>query len=288
MVISAHSPLAAKQESGSPANVKTALQHLTGMLWNEMLSALNETGMDASTLGPGGGNFQSMFLWNISQNDFGKYDTHLINSALRQIGGQGGEVPALPQAATAIALAAKNNAPIDAEPLPALSQDASPPPDFVTQAVNFAKSIWPQIIAAAQALGVPPVAVLAQTALETGWGASAPGNNLFGMKAANGEASTVRATHEMQDGVLTPQLASFRDYNDSSSSISDYVGLIQSSYQNATGQSSVSAFAQALQSGGYATDQNYAAKITKIAQSPVMAQVLQAVGAPPAGKDILP
>ncbi len=53
----------------------------------------------------------------------------------------------------------------------------------MTQATNFARAVWPQITAGGAALGVPAVAVLAQSALETGWGASAPGNNLFGIKA---------------------------------------------------------------------------------------------------------
>ena len=44
------------------------------------------------------------------------------------------------------------------------------------------------------------------------------------------------------------------------------------------GQSTVAGFAGALQQSGYATDTNYAAKIVNIAQSPLMAQVLQAVG----------
>ncbi len=143
---------------------------------------------------------------------------------------------------------------------------------------NFAKSVWPQITQAAQALGVPPVAVLAQTALETGWGAAAPGNNIFGVKASGGESGTMRDTHEVIDGVLTSQAASFRNYSNLADSISDYVGLIQFGFSAATGQSTVAGFAQALQAGGYATDMNYASKIVNIAQSPLMAQVLQAIG----------
>ncbi len=267
--------------------VKQEMQKLTGVLWYQMLSGLNQTGMDDSALGAGGGDFQSMFLWNLAQNDFGKYDSGLINAALHQIGGPSSQSPALP-ASTLTAIIAKA-APITTQPLPApdsppaADSASSPAPaspasqNIVAQATSFAKSVWPQITAAAQALGVPAVAVLAQTALETGWGASAPGNNLFGIKSG-GEAGTTRATHEMIDGVLTPQLASFRDYQTTQSSVADFVNLIQTSFQSAAGQNSVAGFAQALQAGGYATDGNYAAKIEHIAQSPIMAQVLQAVG----------
>jgi flagellar protein FlgJ len=123
--------------------------------------------------------------------------------------------------------------------------------------------------------------VLAQTALETGWGAASPGNNLFGVKASGGESGSMRATHEVVDGVLTPQTSSFRNYSSLASSVSDYVGLIQSGFGAAAGQSTVAGFAQALQAGGYATDTNYASKIVNIAQSPLMAQVLQAIGGAP-------
>ncbi|WP_298215710.1 glycoside hydrolase family 73 protein [Acidocella sp.] len=278
MMIIGHSTQSA---AAARPGLKDTLEHLTGTLWYEMLSALNETGMDSSTLGAGGGNFQSMFLWDISQNDFAKYDTGLISAAMRQVGGQGAPAPAPPPTSTAAALAMSPGGAGGAEPGSSPAPPSAPAPDLVTQATNFAKSVWPKITAAASALGVPAVAVLAQTALETGWGAAAPGNNLFGIKASGGETGTARATHEMVDGVLTPQYASFRDYGDAGDSIADYVSLIQNAYQNAAGQGSVAGFAQALQAGGYATDQNYAAKIVKIAQSPVMAAVLQAIGANP-------
>ena len=62
------------------------------------------------------------------------------------------------------------------------------------------------------------------------------------------------------------------------SSVSDYVGQIQSGFQNVIGQGTVDGFAHALQQAGYATDTNYAAKIINISQSPLMEQVLQSVG----------
>lgn len=269
--------------SAQKPSFSTTVEHVAGMLWYEMLSAMNENGMSPDALGAGGGDFQSMFLWNLAQNDFSKYDTALLAATTRQIGGGASEAPVTASAAPApLAVTPPNSVPtsaaIQAEALEALPAATQPATDMITQAKNFAKSVWPQITQAAQALGVPPVAVLAQTALETGWGAAAPGNNIFGVKASGGESGTMRATHEVIDGVLTPQTASFRNYSDLADSISDYVGLIQSGFSAATGQSTVAGFAQALQSGGYATDTNYASKIVNIAQSPLMAQVLQAIG----------
>jgi len=261
-------------------NLPATVEHVAGILWYEMLSAMNENGMDTNTLGAGGGDFQSMFLWNMAQNNFSKYDSALLAATMRQVGGNSTQAPA-PISPISGALAQPVSASTGAEIKPgALAAPAEPEQqagDIVTQAKKFAQSIWPQVTKAAQALGVPPVAVLAQTALETGWGTSTPGNNLFGIKATGSEDSSVRATHEMIDGVLAQQTSSFRNYDNLANSVTDYVGLIQSGFGTAAGQKTVSGFAQALQDGGYATDTNYAAKIVNIAQSPLMAQVLQAI-----------
>jgi flagellar protein FlgJ len=168
-----------------------------------------------------------------------------------------------------------------AVPAAAVPADSTAPPPTgaaLNRAVAYAKQLWPQISAAAQTLGVSPVAILAQSALETGWGAAAAGNNVFGIKASQGEAGTARPTHEMVGGVLQAQTASFRDYASPAASVSDYVGVIQAGFQSAIGQTSIAGFAQSLQASGYATDQNYAAKIVGIAQSPLMQQVLSTLG----------
>lgn len=285
--------LAAPSSTTHPTQRKE-IENLVGVLWYEMLSSLNQSGMDESTLGTGGSNFQSMFLWNVAENDFGKYDGNLISAVLHQVGGVSNQ-PLSSMVSQAIGAGAYDSTGIEAtipvteETLPPPDDDALLSPDLVVQATDFAKSIWPQITAAAKALGVPAVAVLAQTALETGWGAATPGHNLFGIKAVDGQNGTMRATHEVVDGILTPQIANFRDYASSSASISDYVSLIQGLYPQAVDQTSVSGFAQALQAGGYATDQNYAGKIEQIAQSPLMSQVLEAVSsAQPAATGVLP
>ena len=279
--LTARNTLAQNTPAAKPG-VAATVQHMTGMLWYQMLNAMNANGLSPDTLGTGGDNFQSMFLWNVAQNDFGKYDTGLTAAATRQIGGG-----AAPDTAATEAMPPEIVTPLaqilpSAEPAEVQAMDApaaiAASGDLISQAKSFAKTIWPQITQAAQTLGVPAVAVLAQTALETGWGASAPGNNLFGVKAADGQAGSNRATHEMVDGVLTPQSASFRDYGSAADAVNDYIGLIQSGFQSAAGQPTVAGFAQALQAGGYATDQSYATKIVNIAQSPLMAQVLQAIG----------
>ena len=259
-----------------------------------MLTALNQTGFSANALGAGSDSFQSMFLWDISQSDMGKYDSTLVAAALRQVGGQenagtdakatntltsGDAAPETVTPSTTLATIAAAGGTITATPLAPPDGDvaATQNGSLLTQAKDFARSIWPMIVSAAQKLNVPPVALLAQSALETGWGTATPGNNLFGVKATDDQAGTTRPTHEMVDGMLTAQTAMFRDYASPAASVSDYVQQIMSGFQNAAGQGTVSGFAQALQAGGYATDSSYASKIISISQSPMMAQVLQAL-----------
>jgi flagellar protein FlgJ len=166
------------------------------------------------------------------------------------------------------------------------SVPATPPSaSLAERAVSFARSVWPGVQQAAAQLGIPAIGLLAQTALETNWGASAPGNNLFGIKAPDGENGSSRATNEMVDGVMVPQVATFRDYNSPAQSLSGYVDLIGSAYHNVVGQSTVAGFANALQTGGYATDKNYASKIVSVSQSPTMALVLQTIGQTPANSN---
>jgi flagellar protein FlgJ len=277
-----------------PASLATTVKHVAGMLWYEMLSAMDATTGADSTLGPGADDFQSLFNWNIAENDFGKYDDQLAAAATAQLSHHATAASAAPADLSGILgtpvpslLGALGGFPAQtgvpaAAALPSVSATtdsttAAPTTAaaLLPKASAYAQELWPQITAAAQQLGVPPVAILAQSALETGWGQSAAGNNFFGIKAAPGQPATMRNTTEMEDGVLTPQSAAFRDYASPADSIADYVNLIQSGYQPALGQNSVAGYANTLQSAGYATDQNYAAKILAISQSPLMRQVLQ-------------
>jgi flagellar protein FlgJ len=281
----------ATSNAGEARTVAT-VKHLAGLLWDEMLTALNQTGFSSNALGTGSDSYQSMFLWDISQGDMGKYDNTLVAAALRQFGAEtdagtgatatdaltsGQAAPEAVTPTTTLATIEAAGGSITATPLaaPDASVAGTQNGSLLTQAKNFARSIWPMIVSAAQKLNVPPVALLAQSALETGWGTATPGNNLFGVKATDDQAGTMRPTHEMVDGLLTAQTATFRDYASPAASIADYVQQITSGFQNVTGQSTVGGFAQALQAGGYATDSNYAAKIISISQSPMMARVLQ-------------
>jgi peptidoglycan hydrolase FlgJ len=147
------------------------------------------------------------------------------------------------------------------------------------QQVQFAQSLWPQAQQAAQQLGVSPVSLLAQAALETDWGRSMPrstngstSNNLFGIKAGAGWSgdSVENDTQEYQGGTATAVKAQFRSYSTPSQCFTDYVSLLQSNprYAAALGTGDdTQAFGAALQRGGYATDPAYAAKLGAVANT---------------------
>jgi len=141
------------------------------------------------------------------------------------------------------------------------------------QREQFISELLPHATEAGQKLGIDPRALIAQAALETGWGRSQPGgdsHNLFGIKAGSswGGASVQANTQEFDAGVSIDVEASFRAYGSPRESVEDYVRVIRDNPRYAgalnTG-SDVQAFANALQRGGYATDPDYARKLVAIA-----------------------
>ena len=162
------------------------------------------------------------------------------------------------------------------------------------QQAAFARTLWPDAQQAARQLGVNPVTLLAQAALETNWGRSVPqsaaggtSNNLFGIKAGSAWSgpAVANSTQEYSGGAATTVKAQFRSYDSTSRCFQDYVNLLKSNprYAAALGSGSdVQAFGSALQQGGYATDPAYASKLTAVAGtlSRAMTQHLASAVAP--------
>ena len=149
-------------------------------------------------------------------------------------------------------------------------------PQFTSKA-DFIRDLLPHAEAAARELGVDPNALLAQAALETGWGKSIPCSaagecsfNLFGIKAGSqwSGASVNVPTLEFEEGVAVRKIERFRAYESPADSFRDYARLIGGAarYENAVNAGDdIAGFASALQQGGYATDPNYARKLVAVA-----------------------
>ena len=141
---------------------------------------------------------------------------------------------------------------------------------------DFIHAMWPHAEAAGGELGVSPEVLLAQSALETGWGRhvmrqadGSSSHNLFGIKADprwSGPRVHVQ-TLEYVDGVAERQRAAFRAYGSPAESFADYVDFLRGNprYRHALEQApDAEAFLRGLQEAGYATDPAYADKILDI------------------------
>jgi flagellar protein FlgJ len=152
----------------------------------------------------------------------------------------------------------------------------------------------PEAESAAAALGVEPKLLLAQAALETGWGRAVPqrggasANNLFGIKAGESWSgdSTSSWTLEHVDGVTSRELERFRAYDTTAGSFADYVSLISSGRRYAgalENAGDAQAYARAVTDAGYATDPNYADKWLAIYNGERLKQALRGMDLPSAG-----
>jgi flagellar protein FlgJ len=131
---------------------------------------------------------------------------------------------------------------------------------------------------AAARIGVDPTVLVAQAALETGWGKSimraqdgSSSHNLFGIKAQGSwQGPEARAiTSEFRDGKMVKETADFRSYTTYADSFHDLVSLLQNNnrYQGVVkAADNPEQFVKELQKAGYATDPDYASKISQIAK----------------------
>jgi flagellar protein FlgJ len=143
---------------------------------------------------------------------------------------------------------------------------------------EFIATMLPMAEQAAKRIGIDPRYLVAQAALETGWGKSVmrdadggSSHNLFGIKASgNWEGDKARAiTSEFVDGKFVKETATFRSYDSYQDSFHDLVSLLQNNarYKDAVKSAdNPEQFAKELQKAGYATDPGYASKIITIAR----------------------
>ncbi|PSW19556.1 flagellar assembly peptidoglycan hydrolase FlgJ [Photobacterium sanctipauli] len=153
-------------------------------------------------------------------------------------------------------------APLDAE------APFETPKDFVSRMQPYAEK-------AAHALGTDPSVLIAQAALETGWGkkviknAAGSSNNLFNIKADPRWAGNKVATNtlEFHNGIPVQERAAFRSYGSYQDSFNDYVRFLNDNprYAKALEQpADPSQFIRNLHKAGYATDPNYSDKIISV------------------------
>jgi flagellum-specific peptidoglycan hydrolase FlgJ len=139
----------------------------------------------------------------------------------------------------------------------------------------FIDTLAPMAIMDMLRTGVLASITIAQAALESGWGAAAPGNNLFGIKGTGQEFTT----QEYENGHFVTVTDGFRVYDSWEGSVIDHGDfLVQNGRYDQAGffdrctEKDYIGAAQSLQNAGYATDPKYAAKLVGIIQNWGLAQ----------------
>lgn len=157
-----------------------------------------------------------------------------------------------------------------AQPKPVVEKKPlfSSPQDFIEQILPLAKK-------SAQHSGLHPLAIVAQSALESGWGRQMmqrqdgkTANNLFGIKANGWSGEKVKArTIEFDEGGAKRVVSEFRAYQSLRESVEDFTRLITSSHRYTQAKKVAQEpekYFEALQQAGYATDPQYADKLKRV------------------------
>jgi len=272
-----------RQDPG--ANLRPVARQMEGMFVQMMLKSMREAlpkdgifSSDSTRL------YTSMYDQQIAQQMTAGKGLGLADMMVKQMGGEqaaqaaASEPEQVPmkfpletvtsyqnQALTQLVRKAMPKAPDDSdEPLTGDSKDF------------LAQLSLPARLASEQS-GVPHHLILAQAALESGWGQrqitrenGEPSFNIFGVKATSswkGPTTEINTT-EYENGEAVKVKAKFRVYSSYLEALSDYVGMLSRNkrYAAVTTAATAEQGAQALQNAGYATDPHYARKLTSMIQ----------------------
>jgi len=140
---------------------------------------------------------------------------------------------------------------------------------------QFVSRMLPAAQQASQATGVPAQLIMAQAALESGWGKreiraedGKTSFNVFGIKADKSWKGPVveTTTTEYVNGAAQKTQARFRAYGSYEESFTDYAKFLTSNprYANVLATADPAEAAHGLQRAGYATDPNYGGKLVRI------------------------
>jgi flagellar protein FlgJ len=277
---------ALKNAPASAATVKAVSEQVEALFLQMMLKSMRDAGEAAGEpTSNETGMYQDMFDKQVALTLSKRQDLGIARLFERQLGGK---------AAGAAPAGAASSSQLKQLPKGALPDSrgrAAPPPtgaNLSEQAFDFVQQVLPTIRQAAAAVGVNPLGMLAQAALETGWGQRMPrtadGNsslNLFGVKAGSdwSGARAVADTVEISGGVAKQTRTAFRAYGSIEESVGDFARLLTSSprYREAVAAgSNAQAYVQSIAKAGYATDPQYANKLNEVLNSGTLQAALGA------------
>ena len=255
-------------KAGSPEALKATATQFEAMFLNMMLKSMRDATMD-------GGLFDSeqtktyttMLDQQVSQT-LASRGIGLADALTRQLSNR----------VTAPADAATGNAVTGNQGTSALSPSSAQRSPALDHVKAFQQQVGVHAEAASQETGIPANFIIGQAALESNWGRreikgvdGTTSHNLFGIKATAGwKGKVVEAvTSEYVNGVRQQRVEKFRAYDSYADSFSDFANMLQknSRYEPLIANAQdASAYAQAMQKAGYATDPNYADKLRRVIQ----------------------
>jgi flagellar protein FlgJ len=256
---------ALKRDPNSPEAVSAVAKQVEALFLQMMLKSMRDATSAEETNSNEMGMYQDMFDKQVALSIGQHTDLGISRLLKRQLAGKpAAAAPAAPKLAPGV---------------PTASAAAPTPAEFVHR-------MLPPITRAASALGVDPMGMLAQAALETGWGQRMPRNadgtlshNMFGIKAGD-EWTGARAsadTMEVANGVATPRRTTFRAYGSIEESVNDFASLLKNSprYRDVIAAGgNAGEYIASMGKSGYATDPEYANKLNQILRSDTLQSAL--------------
>jgi flagellar protein FlgJ len=253
---------ALKRDPNSPQAISAVAQQVEALFLQMMLKSMRDASAAVETDSNEMGMYQDMFDKQVALSISQHAELGIGRLLKRQLAGR--------------------SAPVTAGSAGAMTQAAG----SAATPAEFVHRMMPPIRRAAAALGVDPMGILAQAALETGWGQRMPRNadgslshNMFGIKAGD-EWTGAKATAdsmEVVNGVATPRRTTFRAYGSIEESVNDFSSLLKNSprYREVLAAGgSAGAYIASMGKSGYATDPEYANKLNQILHSDTLQAAL--------------
>jgi len=279
------------QAGSSPAAIKEAAKQFESLFMRELIKSMREATMKSGMLDSAGGDLSADLLDQQLAVHMSGQPGGLSDLIARQLSKQTVATDPSATGASGSDASPKPVAPISsslkASPYASSMVGTAPIKPTANQS-GFVQRHTEAAAKVEQSSGLPASFMLGQAGHETGWGKSeikmADGSNsfnLFGIKAGAGWTGKVAevATTEYVNGTAQKVVAKFRAYDSFEDSFRDYARLITQSprYAQARQQTGSSyAFASGLQKAGYATDPDYASKLSRAINTTLALQRAQA------------
>ncbi|MEZ5665759.1 MAG: flagellar assembly peptidoglycan hydrolase FlgJ [Burkholderiaceae bacterium] len=261
---------AGRDGAGGQSALKEAARQFESLFMRELIKSMREATQQSGLLDGPGSQLGTDLLDQQFAVQLSGLPGGLSEAIERQLGQQISRGQTTPPAASA------DDAPTDAgRSAPSTVSRAATASGASARQADFVSRHSESAARVEQESGIPASFMLGQAGHETGWGRGeirhrdgSPSFNLFGIKATSawkGKVAEVTTT-EYSQGVPRKTVAKFRAYDSYEEAFRDYARLItrSSRYEPVMEQlDSAQGFATSLQRAGYATDPQYAAKLTR-------------------------